>query len=813
MRCFLCGVVQLAAVAASVAVAQELPGELSLLPGFELELVYRVPAEQGSWVALTANDRGGLVASAQTGGLYQVVPSPIGQPAEETQTERIDTPLGMAQGLAVVGDSLYVMVNAKDGEIVSGLYRLRDTDNDGRWDDHELLRRIDASGEHGPHAIVPAADGNSLFVACGNMTPQTAFSRSALSAVAEDSPLARLPGPNPYAIGVAAPGGWIARVDLEGKNWELFSAGYRNQYDLAVNCEGELFTYDSDMEYDIGTPWYRPTRVQHVTSGSDFGWRSGSGKWPAHFADTLPAVADIGPGSPTGLEFGYETKFPKRYREALYAADWGRGVIQAVHLEPSGASYTSMWEPLLRATPLAVTDLAVNPGDGALYFATGGRGIESSLYRVVYRGNDDSVAAAVDSDEHRKTRELRRRLETYHCQAAGLPAVEFAWRELAHPDRFIRYAARTAIEHQPVELWSERAIEESNPAIRVHAALALARCGNQADAHAAANALTALQWDDLALDDRLALLRAYQIVVARHAPLPSELAGSIASQLIPHFPADDPLVTRDLVTVLSRIAPQRAIPLILEQFDAAWTDVDRIHFAHALCDLTIGWQSQQWQEYFHELAALTARHHDHSHRATLDQIAERAIEAAPAAERGELVAILADADPLDTAATPTKPKVREWSANEVVTLLTTSERKPDITRGRRLFAEARCADCHSIEGRGGAVGPVLTTAASRLSIEDLVRAVVEPDKVISDQYRQTVFQVGGRTLVGRVIDHHKGRLRIATDMTDPKRSEFVPVSEIERQTPSPVSPMPRGLLDVLTAEEIVDLFGYLRESR
>jgi putative heme-binding domain-containing protein len=108
------------------------------------------------------------------------------------------------------------------------------------------------------------------------------------------------------------------------------------------------------------------------------------------------------------------------------------------------------------------------------------------------------------------------------------------------------------------------------------------------------------------------------------------------------------------------------------------------------------------------------------------------------------------------------------------------------------------------------VGPVLTTVASRLPLKDLVRAVVEPDNVISDQYRQTMFEVGGRTLVGRVIDHHKGRLRIATDVTDPKRSEFVQVADIERQSPSPVSAMPTGLLDVLTAEEIVNLFAFLR---
>ena len=55
----------------------------------------------------------------------------------------------------------------------------------------------------------------------------------------------------------------------------------------------------------MGSPWYRPTRVTHATSGSEFGWRSGTGKWPAYYIDSLPGMIDIGPGSPVGVEFGY----------------------------------------------------------------------------------------------------------------------------------------------------------------------------------------------------------------------------------------------------------------------------------------------------------------------------------------------------------------------------------------------------------------------------------------------------------------------------------------------------------------------------
>src|SRR5699024_11868064 len=72
----------------------------------------------------------------------------------------------------------------------------------------------------------------------------------------------------------------------DASEWELVSMGYRNTYDAAVSPEGELFTYDNDMEWDMGLPWYRPTRILHAVSGSDYGWRSGRGKWKAYYEDS-----------------------------------------------------------------------------------------------------------------------------------------------------------------------------------------------------------------------------------------------------------------------------------------------------------------------------------------------------------------------------------------------------------------------------------------------------------------------------------------------------------------------------------------------
>ena len=186
------------------------------------------------------------------------------------------------------------------------------------------------------------------------------------------------------------PGGWICKVDPEGKTFELFCTGLRNSYDLAFNPQGELFTYDSDMEWDIGVPWYRPTRIIHAVSGGEYGWRTGSGKFPDDYPDNLPAVLDIGLGSPTGVTFGTGAQFPEKYQRAFFACDWSHGVLYAVQLKEKGGSYMATREKFITAAPLPLADIIINPHDKAMYFTIGGRRTQSGLYRVTYVGKEST---------------------------------------------------------------------------------------------------------------------------------------------------------------------------------------------------------------------------------------------------------------------------------------------------------------------------------------------------------------------------------------------------------------------------------------
>ena len=345
---------------------------------FKVELLYSVPKDkQGSWISMTVDNKGRLIVSDQggrkdpkkkniPGRLYRITPPVLGGNPEDTKVEMLPVELGEAHGLLWAFDSLYVVVNEGHTHTPRGLWRVTSSKNDDVLDKKELLREIKGGGEHGPHAVILGPDGKSLYVMCGNHTPLPAIRDYLVPRLwGEDYIVPRQWDAGGHAVGIYAPGGYICKTDKDGKDWDLVSIGYRNHYDAAFNRHGELFTFDSDMEWDMNLPWYKATRICHAVPGSEFGWRSGTSNFPHYYPDSLPPTLDIGPGSPTGMAFGYGAKFPVKYQDALFCCDWSYGKLYAVHLTPHGATYKAEAEEFLSGSPLPLTDLVVNPKDRA----------------------------------------------------------------------------------------------------------------------------------------------------------------------------------------------------------------------------------------------------------------------------------------------------------------------------------------------------------------------------------------------------------------------------------------------------------------
>ena len=839
--------------------------KLKLPAGFRAEHLYS-PAEhdQGSWVAMTFDHKGRMITADQYGAIYRlelpvqgdttkpkVEKLVIGTEADRNaDTTTLKVGMGFAQGLLYAFNSLYVMVNHnsdKNFDKNTGLYRLQDTDGDDQFDKVTLLKSFEGEpGEHGPHSLILSPDKKSIYMAAGNHVDVPQFDIYRLPPVwEEDNLFPQIKDPRGHANNRKAPGGWIAHIDSLGQNWELVSAGYRNEFDITFNDAGDLFTYDSDMEWDFGMPWYRPTRICHVTSGSEFGWRTGNGKWSPLYPDNLPPVINIGQGSPTNFMNGSSAKFPEKYRKALFAFDWSFGIIYAIHLTPQGASYTANAEEFLSGSPLPLTDGAIGP-DGAMYFLTGGRRLESDLYRVT--AIEDKAAATETTNEMATINEasqLRRTLEQYHEPKKG--ALDIAWPNLKHEDRFVRYAARIAVEHQPVTEWQERALNETDPEALSLAMIALARHGKPALKNKIIQSLVKVDFDKLSPSQKIDVVRAFEVLIFRMGKPEGAAKDQVVAYLDKHYPSSANELDRVLSKVLVYIDAPGAVDKTLALLATAKDDpmdktvsssndlimrnpqygldiarmlsnvppAQQTYFATVLSEAGSGWTPELHEKYFKWIANAFTYKGGVSYVGFIDKARRKALAHTPNDKMGYYdtlsgaALLTASGNDLADRPQPKGPGKRR-SLEEALALLDEPLSNRDFENGKNMFDATLCSSCHGMRGTGGAIGPDLTQVGSRFSSKDILEHTLEPNKEISDQYAATVFTMkDGSSIVGRLINEEDGKYFVSQNPFTPLSLREVPKADVVSTKLSSVSLMLPGLLGRLNDEEIKDIIAYL----
>jgi putative heme-binding domain-containing protein len=801
--------------------------------GFKVEPLYAVPAEsQGSWVNLALDGKGRFLAADQFGALYRFSPPALDMQLDPKDIEPVPAEIRAVNGMVWVRDALYVSVNDYEHKMTSGLYRLTDSDGDDQLDKVELLRAMEAGGDHGAHALLLAPDGKSLFYVCGNLTkvPQDVRRWHVPPIFGEDHLLPRMHDGRTFTSGVLAPAGIIYRVSLDGKDCDVYASGFRNAFDAAINHDGELFTYDADEESDMNTSWYRPTRICHVTSGSEWGWRSCAGKWPAFYADSLPPVVNIGPGSPTGVTFGYGAKFPAKYQQALWIADWSRGRIHAVHLSPQGSSYTATSEEIISGTPLAATDVVVHPGDGALYFTTGGRKVQSSLYRVTYVGEESTAPAKLAPSANTNLRATRQTLEAFHG-VNDPKAIKAASPYLNSSDRFLRTAARVAIESQPVDQWRDD-LELGERTTILERLLAFTRATASCPQHRKPDApapdvaiqsriLESLEWFDwrsLTDEQKLTLLRALEICLHRLGRPDDATVDRLIAHFDPLFPTSsfeqNWMLCETLSFLQSPYLAAKAVPLLT----TSPTQEEQIEYARSLRMLNVGWTTATRTAYFEWLLLARGSYHGGAAFAKfIDNIRADAEATLSNDERNALAKVLARKPERKSASDALvrlladRSQVKDYTLDDLTALVQSPLHKRNFETGRKVFAATGCFACHRFAGEGGMTGPDITMARGRYSAKDLLDQIINPSKVINEQYAQSVINTNdGRIIIGTVVNvGNGGKVKVNTNALDPSKTETVDETAIESVEPSKLSPMPTGLLNRLQPDEILDLLAYI----
>ena len=761
------------------------------------------------------------------------------------------------QGLHWAFNSLYVAVNKRwkddvpdEEEKGSGIYRITDNNHDGMLDKVEMLMKLDGAGEHGPHSFVTSPDGKEIYFIAGNHTliPEKIKEKSRLPINwGEDNLFEPYLDARGHANDIKAPGGWICKFNPEGTNWELISAGYRNPFDMAFNEDGELFTYDADMEWDIGMPWYRPTRICHVTSGSEYGWRTGSGKWPAYYPDALPAIHNLEQGSPTAVLSGAELDFPGSYKNGIFVMDWSFGTLYFADLKAKGSSYTAERKEFLSGTPRPLTDMIAG-ADGNLYFASGGRRIDSHLFRLRYVGSDSKERPVKVDTEAEELRKLRQSLEKYHSEQSP-EAISLAWANLDHEDRFIRYAARIALEHQPIDQWFNTFLNEKESKKIIEASIALARQGNAAMQSKILKKLQPITLETQLAEQQLNMLRSYELLFIRMGePNASDKLGT-AKKLKAYFPhASDEMnrelgqlllyldadgVTEELValldkhtkegTTLSKDFLSKEITERSEQYGPLIREIlakmppsEAIYYGVLLSHADEGWTKEAREKYFNWFYDVLSAKGGLSFKPGMENIRLAAMKNVPDDEKEyfqEMSGVYSPETALADLPQPIGPG-NEYGGREIGEMVWGDELadyKVDYEKGKRAFQAGMCFLCHRIRGEGAGVGPDLTQAHTKFNNYEILFATYSPNDEISDQYANTLFHLkDGKKISGRIKSETDDKVILMPNPFNDTYTVEVAKEDITKQELSPLSPMPSGLLNRLNPKEIKDLFAFLQ---
>jgi putative heme-binding domain-containing protein len=227
-----------------------------------------------------------------------------------------------------------------------------------------------------------------------------------------------------------------------------------------------------------------------------------------------------------------------------------------------------------------------------------------------------------------------------------------------------------------------------------------------------------------------------------------------------------------------------------------------------LASTTEGWSDDLRMQYWTWLNAADDRAGGFSLRGFIEQVKRDALK------NVNKPAGVPDAQPSvpatpGFAAAPTSSTLHAWTVDELASADPAGDGVRDVERGARVFREATCILCHRVGGEGATTGPDLTGAGGRFSRTDLLRAILEPSALVSDQYREVAIELkDGDLVVGRIVADAPEYVEVRTNPLTEDRQR-VHKSDIASKTVLETSSMPRGLLDARTRAEVLDLLAFL----
>lgn len=153
---------------------------------------------------------------------------------------------------------------------------------------------------------------------------------------------------------------------------------------------------------------------------------------------------------------------------------------------------------------------------------------------------------------------------------------------------------------------------------------------------------------------------------------------------------------------------------------------------------------------------------------------------------------------------------KEWKFDELDTTVKEMQTGRSFANGKQMFQVATCVACHKLNGVGNEFGPDLTKLDPKLTIVDILKDVIEPSFRINEKYfTYTINMNNGKAYTGIILEEKNGEIKLIENPLTKAEPITLKVADIAERTKSETSMMPKGLLDKLTKEEILDLIAYV----
>jgi putative heme-binding domain-containing protein len=153
---------------------------------------------------------------------------------------------------------------------------------------------------------------------------------------------------------------------------------------------------------------------------------------------------------------------------------------------------------------------------------------------------------------------------------------------------------------------------------------------------------------------------------------------------------------------------------------------------------------------------------------------------------------------------------KEWAFDDLAKPVETLSAGRSFANGKQIFEVASCLSCHRLNGVGTQLGPDLAQLDSKITHADILRSLLEPSAKIDEKYQTHIFTTKAGTVVtGMILEENPRQIKVIENPLIKADPIMLDRESIEERAKSPASIMPKGLLDKLTMEEILDLIAYV----